>query len=98
MPKQQFKYKINHYISLLPRKTSLVELETELYEKYDISKSTFLRDRNIMVDEKRDLTVERLDAYVSIINKFKNPEAPDVNIDDLRGLVTQTINTGLVKP
>lgn len=61
----KFKYNLNHQISLQPRSISIRDIEV-LVEKQGISRSTFIRDRNIRLDSTQSIPSDRLDLYAKL--------------------------------
>lgn len=67
-PKGKFKYKLNEFISMQPRAITVSKIEEILEKEHGISRSTFLRDRNIASKSDRSIPSDRLDIYAALFN------------------------------
>jgi hypothetical protein len=65
---REYKYKINHYIGLLPRHITIGSIERLLADEHGISRDTFYRDRNVAPDDDFSIPTERLDIYAGLLN------------------------------
>lgn len=76
MKPKDLKYSINHQISLLPREITIDSIKELLDKHYNISSSTFDRDRSISLSDSWSIPSHRLDAYANILqvpsDKLKN--------------------------
>lgn len=64
---EKFKYHINHFISLLPKTITIASIEHVLKAEHGISRDTFYRDRNLLVDDDFSIPSERLDIYAALL-------------------------------
>lgn len=62
------KYRINHYLSLLPKSIPISKAEQLLEEKYKISPEQFQSDRSITIDSCEEIPINRLMVYAHIFN------------------------------
>jgi hypothetical protein len=63
-----FKYKINHYLSLLPRFIPISEVETKLSVNHNIPLSQFTKDRFLEEESPEEIPVGRLLIYAHVLN------------------------------
>jgi hypothetical protein len=63
----KLKYLINHYIDLQPRSVGIEQIVSVLEKEHDISRSTFLRDRGIKLDQDASIPTDRLEVYASLL-------------------------------
>jgi hypothetical protein len=66
MPK--YKYKINEQLGLLPRSTTIGQIEKILKKEHGISRDTFYRDRSMTIDDTLSIPSERLDIYAALLS------------------------------
>lgn len=101
MPKEKFKYRINHYLMALPRAVEIRDIENLLRDKHNISRSTFSRDRVIGYDSEASIPTDRLDAYAVVLgvnpDQLKNYSLEGESIFESKQLPNENLNTGLVK-
>lgn len=82
MQKGTEKYKINHYITQLPRVMTIEMLIEILKNEHKISRDQFYRDRNLTLKDKGSIPSHRLDVYAALF---------DVSADDLKNYTVKTI-------
>lgn len=70
----QFKYKINHFLSLLPAGVYPETVIAELEFTYLVPSKVFFNDRYILIDQEDEIPFERLSIYAHILG---------VTVDDL---------------
>jgi hypothetical protein len=62
----KLKYLINHFIDLQPRSVGIELMANVLEREHKISRSTFLRDRNIKFESDNSIPTDRLEVYASL--------------------------------
>lgn len=62
----KLKYLINHHIELQPKSIDIERIVAILESEHDISRSTFLRDRSIKLDDDSSIPTDRLEIYASL--------------------------------
>lgn len=62
----KLKYSINDKIEDLPKSISVEVIINVLEKDHQISRSTFLRDRNIAIDDTTSIPTDRLEIYAAL--------------------------------
>lgn len=62
----QFKYKINHLLSLLPAGVYPESVIHQLEFTYQVPSRTFFNDRYILFDQEEEIPFDRLSIYAEI--------------------------------
>lgn len=62
----QFKYKINHLLSLLPAGVYPETIIAQLEFTYQVSSKIFFNDRYILIDQEDEIPFDRLSIYAQI--------------------------------
>lgn len=70
-----YKYHLEHFLSLRPASITMQQIEDILQKDHGISRSTFLRDRSITKNSDKSIPSDRLDIYAALLN---------VSVDDLK--------------
>lgn len=65
MAKEKFKYKINDQIALQPRHIT-IDAIIGILSDHGISRDTFYRDRNVLIEDDFSIPSERLDVYAQL--------------------------------
>lgn len=78
----KFKYTINKLISDQPRLITVSKIEQILMDEHSISRSTFLRDRNIITDSDQSIPLDRLEVYAALFS---------VKVDELKNYTTKKV-------
>jgi hypothetical protein len=61
--KDPFKYRINHFLDLLPKELSASEFARLLELDYRIRRKDFERDRALRMSESREIPADRIKIY-----------------------------------
>lgn len=82
MTAQKYKYNINFEIGQQPRSITIGQIEKILSKEHGISRDTFYRDRNLLLNDDFSIPSERLDIYAALFN---------VTADQLKNYQTKKI-------
>ena len=76
------KYLINEKIDLQPKSLGVEVIAKIIERDHKISRSTFHRDRNILLSDKNSITIDRLEIYSALLG---------CTVDDLKNYTSKKI-------